>query len=179
MRNTETEAVPTAEDDGAITVKKEQVFWGFEMMQNVLWTIRPFRDSDIEQIIEIETKAFPKSAYSKEILLNCARRLPETFLVLETAGGIEGYILYDLDGHIYSMAVEPSHRRRGYGRALFEQALDYMNDVLWLEVRSKNLGAIEFYRKMGMRVIGRVTGYYEADDALIMVADPKDPRQTS
>jgi ribosomal-protein-alanine N-acetyltransferase len=146
------------------------------MMEKVPWRIREFRASDIQEIMEIETKAFPKSAYSKEILLNYALRLPETFVVLETEDGIEGYILYDPDGHIYSMAVKSSHRRRGFGRALFMQALERGNDVLWLEVRSKNLGAIEFYRKMGMRVIGKVTGYYGADDALIMVSDQKGPK---
>jgi ribosomal-protein-alanine N-acetyltransferase len=143
------------------------------MTEKVPWKIRKFRASDIQQIMGIETMAFPKSAYSKEILLMYALRLPASFLVLETEDGIEGYIIYDLDGHIYSMAVRPSRRRRGFGRALFTQALAHVKDILWLEVRSKNLVAIEFYRKMGMRVTGRVVGYYDTDDALIMALDKK------
>jgi ribosomal protein S18 acetylase RimI-like enzyme len=146
------------------------------MTEKVLWRIREFRAGDIQGIMEIEKNAFPKSAYSKKILMNYALRLPEGFLVLETEDGIKGYILFDLDGHIYSMAVKSSHRRRGFGRALFMQALNHANDILWLEVRSKNLGAIEFYRKMGMRVIGMVAGYYETDDALIMASDQKGPK---
>ncbi len=147
------------------------------MTGKVPWRIREFRASDIQQIMEIETTAFPKSAYSKEILLMYALRLPASFFVLETEDGIEGYIIYDLDGHIYSMAVRSSGRRGGFGRALFVQALEHVKDILWLEVRSKNLIAIEFYRKMGMRVTAKVGGYYDTDDALIMAIDKKAPNQ--
>jgi ribosomal-protein-alanine N-acetyltransferase len=143
------------------------------MTEKIPWRIREFRASDIQQIMEIEATAFPKSAYSKEILLMYSLRFPGSFFVLETEDGIEGYIIYDLDGHIYSMAVRSSRRRRGFGRALFVQALEHVKDILWLEVRCKNLIAIEFYRKMGMRVSGRVGGYYEMDDALIMAFDKK------
>jgi ribosomal protein S18 acetylase RimI-like enzyme len=146
------------------------------MTEKVPWRIREFRASDIQAIMEIEKNAFPKSAYSEKILMDCARRLPESFVVLEAEGSLKGYILFDLDGHIYSMAIKSSHRRRGFGRALFMQALNHASDILWLEVRSKNLGAIEFYRKMGMRVIGMVAGYYETDDALIMASDQKGPK---
>jgi ribosomal protein S18 acetylase RimI-like enzyme len=143
------------------------------MTEKVPWRIREFRANDIQEIMEIEKNAFPKSTYSEKILLDYALRLPESFVVLEAEGGIKGYILFDMDGHIYSMAVKSSHRRRGFGRALFMQALNHANDILWLEVRSKNPGAIEFYRKMGMRVIGMVAGYYETDDALIMASEQK------
>jgi ribosomal-protein-alanine N-acetyltransferase len=153
--------------------KRGAKFEDCEMRGKAPWRIRKFRASDIKQIMEIEATAFPKSAYSKEILLMYALRLPAGFLVLETKDGVEGYIIYDLDGHIYSMAVRSSCRRRGFGRALFVQALQHVKDFLWLEVRSKNLIAIEFYRKMGMRVTGKVGGYYETDDAHIMVLDKK------
>lgn len=42
---------------------------------------------------------------------------------------------------------------------------------LWLEVRSKNTGAIGFYQRIGMRIVGKVQGYYHGDDALIMILD--------
>jgi ribosomal-protein-alanine N-acetyltransferase len=158
--------------------KRGAKFQDCEMRGKVPWRIREFRSSDIEQIMEIEAMAFPKSAFSKEILLMYALRLPLSFLVLETEDGVEGYIIYDLDGHIYSMAVRSSCRRRGFGRALFMQALEHVKDSLWLEVRSKNLTAIEFYRKMGMRVTGKVAGYYGTDDAHIMVLDKKGPNQS-
>ena len=146
-------------------------------LEVALRRIRKFRSNDIEKILEIEAEAFPKSAYSREILLRYALRLPESFLVLETEAGIEGYIIYELEGHVISMAVKTSHRRKGSGTELFRHALSEVED-LWLEVRSRNYGAIRFYEKMGMGAVGTVADYYEADDALIMVLNKKKETRT-
>jgi ribosomal-protein-alanine N-acetyltransferase len=133
--------------------------------------IRKFRKDDLSQIVDIENQAFPKTAYPKEFLLQYANRVPEGFVVLEEDGDILGYIIFDTGGHVYSTAVRPSHRRMGFGGMLFAYASQNAEERLWLEVRSKNDRAIAFYRKMGMKVVGRVPEYYSNDDALIMVLE--------
>lgn len=70
------------------------------------------------------------------------------------------------------MAVKTSHRRKGIGGELFARSLEKA-ERLWLEVRSKNSGAIRFYEKMGMRLVGKVDDYYDGDDALIMALEGK------
>jgi ribosomal-protein-alanine N-acetyltransferase len=82
------------------------------------------------------------------------------------------YIIYNSEGHIISMAVRRSHRREGIGTQLFRHALEKAQS-LWLEVRSRNHGAIKFYESMGMRAAGKVEEYYDGDDALIMVLNEK------
>ena len=52
---------------------------------------------------------------------------------------------------------------------LLLHALEASKKRLWLEVRSKNRGAIAFYKSMGMETAGKVENYYGDDDALIMV----------
>jgi ribosomal-protein-alanine N-acetyltransferase len=121
------------------------------------------------RILEIEEEAFPKTAYPQEVFLYYAARLPDTFVVIETDEHIAGYMIFHVDGHIRSMAVEPAFRRKGLGKKLFMHASGRANKELWLEVRSKNRGAIAFYRKMGMEIVGSHPGYYGDDDALIMV----------
>jgi ribosomal-protein-alanine N-acetyltransferase len=132
--------------------------------------IRIFRQEDLPQIMDIENQAFPKTAYPKEFLLHYARRLPEGFVVIEKGSNILGYMIFDRGGHVYSTAVKVSHRRRGIGTLLFTHASQHARERLWLEVRSKNDGALAFYGKMGMKVVGRVPDYYTTDDALIMAA---------
>ena len=134
-------------------------------------TIRSFLIEDLKQILEIEREAFPKTGYPKEVILNYAKRLPGGFVVVETGEQIVGYMIFDQTGHVYSAAVRPSHRRRGFGRRLFLHASEQSLGKLWLEVRSKNTGAIDFYRRIGMRIVGRVREYYHGDDALIMILD--------
>jgi ribosomal-protein-alanine N-acetyltransferase len=133
--------------------------------------IRPFSLEDLKQILEIEREAFPKTGYPKDVILNYAKRLPDGFIVVETCEQVVGYMIFDQTGHVYSAAVRPSHRRRGFGRKLFLHASEQSYGKLWLEVRSKNTGAIGFYQRIGMRIVGRVEGYYHGDDALIMILD--------
>jgi ribosomal-protein-alanine N-acetyltransferase len=134
-------------------------------------TVRPFFIEDLNQILAIEREAFPKTGYPKEVILNYAKRLPGGFIVVETGEQIVGYMIFDQTGHVYSAAVRPSHRRKGFGRRLFLHASEQSFGKLWLEVRSKNTGAIGFYQRIGMRIVGRVQGYYHGDDALIMILD--------
>ena len=139
------------------------------MPERALARIRKFKIEDIDEILEIEAQAFPKTAYSKEVFLNYAKNFPDSFVIVETGKDIVGYIIFDMDGHIHSTAVKPTYRRRGFGKMLFMHALKYAKTRLWLEVRSKNSAAIKFYERLGMRTVGRIPNYYETDDALIMV----------
>jgi ribosomal-protein-alanine N-acetyltransferase len=139
--------------------------------ETALCTIRSFSLEDLKQILEIEREAFPKTGYPKDVILNYAKRLPDGFIVVETGEQIVGYMIFDQTGHVYSAAVRPSHRRKGFGRKLFLHASEQSYGKLWLEVRSKNTGAIGFYQRIGMRIVGRVEGYYHGDDALIMILD--------
>lgn len=135
-------------------------------------SIRPFRREDIEDIMEIERRAFPKSAYPEALILEYARKYRDGFVVLQLGGEAAGYLIYDRrEGHVFSMAVKPSHRRKGLGTKLFTHARTHAKGKLWLEVRSKNRGAVRFYESLGMKVRGRVPGYYEEDDALVMVLE--------
>jgi ribosomal-protein-alanine N-acetyltransferase len=135
-------------------------------------SVRAFRVEDIHDIMEIERQAFPKSAYPRALILEYARKYPGGFIVMETGREVAAYLIYDeQEGHIFSMAVKPSHRRKGLGRRMFMYARNHVEGKLWLEVRSKNSGAVRFYERLGMRIRGRVPGYYETDDALIMVLE--------
>ncbi len=136
--------------------------------------IRKFKLDDIHKILEIEEEAFPKTAYPKETFLYYAKHFPKNFVVLEAGNDIAGYIIFSMDGHIHSTAVKPIYRRKGFGRMLFMHALGSVKKRLWLEVRSKNIGAIAFYKRMGMQITGKVTNYYGNDDALIMVLSEED-----
>ena len=131
--------------------------------------IRKFETRDIINILEIEKKAFPKTPYTEETFLAYANKLPDSFLVVESGKVIVGYIIFDMSGHIHSTAVKPEYRRKGFGKMLFSHVLMRVEKKLWLEVRSKNRVAIEFYKKMGMKMINKIPGYYGDDDALIMV----------
>jgi ribosomal-protein-alanine N-acetyltransferase len=139
------------------------------MAEEPSFRIRKFVAGDINQILDIEKKAFPKTPYTKTTFLNYANRLPDSFIVVETGDVIVGYIIFDVSGHIHSTAVKTEYRKKGFGERLFGHVLRRVERNLWLEVRSKNRAAIAFYKKMGMKIVDINTDYYGDDDALIMV----------
>ena len=144
------------------------------MDEKPLATMRKFKTEDINQITKIEEQAFPKTAYSKQTFLNYGNSFPDTFIAIETGDDIVGYIIFDRGGHIHSTAVKRTCRMKGFGRMLFMHAIKYARKRLWLEVRSKNSGAIAFYTSLGMRITGKIPNYYGNDDALIMVMSRKE-----
>jgi ribosomal protein S18 acetylase RimI-like enzyme len=88
-----------------------------------------------------------------------ARKLteqPELFLVGAVGAELVATAMVGFDGHrgwVYYLAVSPRHRRRSYGRSLMREAerllLERGCPKLNLQVRSSNVGAIEFYRRLG------------------------------
>ncbi len=143
------------------------------MAENTPVKMRRFKTEDMDQILEIEGQAFPKTPYPKEVFLGYANRPSDRFVVLESGKDLLGYIIFSKDGHIISTAVKSAHRRKGFGRMLFKYALNHAKKKLWLEVRSRNDMAIKFYENMGMEKIGKTRNYYGDDDALILVSGEK------
>jgi ribosomal protein S18 acetylase RimI-like enzyme len=122
------------------------------MAEKHLVKTRKFKAEDINKILEIEKQSFPKTIFSKVTFLNYANSLQDTFIVVESGKDIVGYIIYDLTGHIHSTAIKQSYRRKGFGKMLFMHALRCAKKGLWLEVRTRNHGAIEFYKRLGMKI---------------------------
>jgi len=134
--------------------------------------IRDFELKDLREILEIEKDSFPKTAYSAPVLLYLSHYY--RFLVYDD-GRILGYIAYDpKDGHVISIAVRPESRRKGIGKELMSEMFKECKSS-WLEVRVSNENAQRFYERLGFQLNGRIDGYYDGEDALVMVrAEPQD-----
>ena len=79
------------------------------------------------------------------------------------------------EGEIYRVAVAPHKRQRGIGYRLLDYAVKTSKgqglERLFLEVRSKNVPAINLYRAYGFKEIGTRKNYYKdpQDDAIVML----------
>jgi len=138
--------------------------------------IRNFSLSDLDQILEIEKKVFPKDAYSKSFFEWLYWKYPDGFLVVKNDEKILGYIIgHPEDGSalLISMAIDPNFRRKGIGRKLLNTLLDHFQKKkikeIILHVRTKNKPAINFYEKMGFKTIEIVKNHYQnGEDAYLM-----------
>ena len=146
-------------------------------------TIRNARISDIDALKRIEDKSF-KYPYSKHLLLYLLNTC-DVFLVAVTGDpeGVVGYICGSIEirrgvelGHIISIAVDPSYRRKGIGRRLMEEVIEFYKrrgiSVIYLECRVSNKVAQRFYEKLGFRKECIIKGYYEnGEDAIVYKKD--------
>lgn len=163
------------------------------------YLIQPMRIQDIPEVLEIERVCFsmPWSAhaYRYEIEENTlswyivARPAPAKkdrgvlgkVLALRPGAqarapviGYGGFWMMVDEAHISTLAVAPSHRRRGVGELLLltmiEEAQQRGAATVTLEVRVSNLPAQRLYEKYGFTVQGRRVRYYSdnGEDAYIM-----------
>jgi len=96
----------------------------------------------------------------------------DNILLLETLCFQKGLMEEDVC-RILSIAVHPSYRFKGIGKALIaiaeEQASRDNMTMVKLEVNARNRGAIEFYSKLGYERTGLIPHYYSwGDDAYSM-----------
>jgi ribosomal-protein-alanine N-acetyltransferase len=144
---------------------------------------RPMNSSDLSEVIEIERASFayPWSTnfFLQELKVGCARSL------LAVVGDRSvGYIIYWLLQHeidVHNLAVHPSYRRQGIGRALLEAVIEEARrqraNRVTLEVRKSNEAAQKLYQALGFSAKGVRTAYYSDDgeDALIMALELEGP----
>jgi ribosomal-protein-alanine N-acetyltransferase len=144
--------------------------------------------------MEIEREAFPSawpaSAYELELKQNKLARYIVAVehetpvgprngrLARSEIVGFLGLWLNVGEGHIVTVAVRESHRRRGIGELLLMSAIDiaiaHQQEVVTLECRVSNTSAQALYEKYGFRKVGVRPRYYtdNNEDAVIMTTLP-------
>jgi len=130
--------------------------------------IRRFELTDLDEILQIEAQAFPKSSYTQEMFLHYYHVFRETFLVFEEEK-VLAYIIFRPNGHVISLAVDPAHRRKGFGTCLMNACESRCrSDSLLVEVRKGNIGAQKFYENLGFQLKSKIRLYYRTEDAYVM-----------
>jgi ribosomal protein S18 acetylase RimI-like enzyme len=95
---------------------------------------------------------------------------PELFLVAVDRDRVTGSVMGGYDGHrgwLYAVAVLQSHRRRGLGTALVEEAENRLRAIgckkINLQVRTTNVEVVAFYWALGYGIEDRVSMGKRAD----------------
>lgn len=137
--------------------------------------VRKATAGDIPRIVRIESESF-KDPYSPLLLMNLLSLYPTGFLVAESHQGILGYIIVRIvggKGHIIGLATDEKSRGKGVGSLLVKKAMKYFKTRsakgAWLEVRTSNINAQNFYEKRGFQPLRIIKRYYgDGEDALLL-----------
>lgn len=134
--------------------------------------VRPGGIDDLADVTSVMMRAFDPRFGEAWTSAQCVALLglPGATLHVARAPGLIGFALSRsvLDEcELMLLAVEPTRRRAGVGRALLdrvgEDAAAAGAKSLFLEVRANN-AALHFYRKAGFRQVGERRDYYRGAD---------------
>tara|TARA_Y100001968_G_C19327646_1_gene702592 strand:- start:136 stop:591 length:456 start_codon:yes stop_codon:yes gene_type:complete len=130
----------------------------------------------LNDCIELDKKSlkglWTKSQWEKE--LNDPKRICIGIIDLDTEkllGLCTSWLVID-ELHITSIAVYPTHQRKGLGRFLIVDLLkrskSLMTNNIYLEVKDTNETAKAFYKSMGFKIVGNRANFYkDGSDALV------------
>jgi len=136
------------------------------------FSIRLFRLSDMDRILQIEHASFGKDAYDRNLFADFYHKCGELFLVAVKGRNVCGYMVTCIGGRtasgraeLVSIAVDPRHRGKGIASVLMASTLRRLRRRgvvrVHLMVKVTNKIAIRFYEQYGFHKSRIVRGYYE------------------
>lgn len=124
--------------------------------------IRRLASEDAVHMAEIHKRSFPVSWPVEDMQSHLQKDL-----CLGVGRPVEAFILVQIavdQADVLTIATDPNHRRKGYGRALLKAVEEKLKEnrvtSLYLDVSEKNEGALALYRECDFRAVGRRPAYY-------------------
>ena len=140
--------------------------------------IRQAKLYDVPALSRIEQDSFDSPWSAAEITKDVTSKDGNIYVaVIESDGETAGYAEMRTvagEAQIYNIVIDKAFRGRGLGEELLRHLIDRAKEsgcsMMTLEVRGGNEAAMELYRKLGFREVGRRAGYYSAggEDAVLM-----------
>jgi len=137
---------------------------------------REARPDDLEALYRFEVLCFEQHRFRRDHVEWILRHDRALTLVDDGSDGVTAATMLLFEGQVcrvLSIAVAPGARRRGLGTQMMQAVDAICRDrgvsTIRLEVSTRNLGAIELYRRLGYRTDGVLYGYYSwGEDAYSM-----------
>lgn len=142
--------------------------------------IRKMEIKDADSVYRIENQAFFEPWSKKSLIKDLVSNSFLSHYVYEYEGRIVGFYIasHVLDEvEIFTIAVDSAYRNMGIGKAMLDHLIDISkkrNDKeIYLEVSTKNIAAINLYRKFDFKIMGIRKNYYQklGEDAYNMVKE--------
>ena len=125
----------------------------------------------LDQFYEIEKQCFEQEAFSKQQIGYLLTDYNAIGLVARINSEIAGFIIGRIDvernvtsGHILTLDVLPSYRRKGIAQRLLLEIETIFKErgikESRLEVREGNVAALNLYQRLGYKKVGRLEKYY-------------------
>jgi len=140
---------------------------------------RDATDADAPALADLDRQCFPARPYPERLIGgHVARGAPCYVAEGARDRALVGFAMVDLhpetgDGLLLTIDVVPAMRRRGLGTALLglcaRSVVARGGEIMVLTAGSRNSAALALYAKVGFEEAGAIEGYYDDDDAVVML----------
>lgn len=125
----------------------------------------------LDSLYEIERQSFGGEAFTKQQIAYLLTDYNAIGLAARAGGEIAGFAIVRIDvgrsvpiGHILTLDVLPSQRRKGVAQKLLMETETLLKEKgvkeCRLEVREDNIAAINLYLKLSYKKVGKLKKYY-------------------
>jgi len=136
----------------------------------------------LDRLYEIEMECFNKEAFTKQQIASLLSDYNSVSLIAKENGEIVGFIIgmvyverNSLTGHILTIDVSPTHRRKGTAQKLLREIEKIFKEkgvkACRLEVREENIAALGLYQKLGYKKIAKLKNYYRNAHGIYLKKD--------
>jgi [ribosomal protein S18]-alanine N-acetyltransferase len=130
--------------------------------------LRAYDPGDFEQLYALDHLCFPPGiAYSKWMLRHFLKMPTANCIVATDGEEIPGFVITEEAaplGHVLTLDVAKSHRRRSLGSQLLQRSeaelLERGVTEMVLETAVENIAGVAFWRRHGYRTVGTLKKYY-------------------
>jgi ribosomal-protein-alanine N-acetyltransferase len=138
-------------------------------------TIERAVSADLREVHALEVRCFP-APWRREFFESEITNDSRYNLVARRNGVVAGYLFamwFADEMHINKIAVDASLRRQGVALAMMQRCLSFAAEhavtSIWLEVRSSNDEAQQFYTFLGFEAEYIRNGYYPDGEAAVVM----------
>ncbi len=133
----------------------------------------------LDKLFEIEEQCFDQEAFSKRQISYLLTGYNTIALVAKANSNIVGFIIAQVEiendnlyGHIITINVAPSYRKKGIGRKMLKETESLLKQKgipeCHLEVREDNSAALHLYQNSGYQKISKLERYYGKANGLYL-----------
>lgn len=134
--------------------------------------------ADADRVYEIENESFFEPWSKKKLLKEFEENSFLKHFVYEKGGEVVGFYIISCIAdlvEIFTIAVDKDYREDGIGSKLLDHVINYAREnkasEIWLEASTKNVSAINLYKKYGFKIQTTRKNYYQktGEDAYNMI----------
>ena len=125
----------------------------------------------LDRLYEIETECFDEEAFTKQQIAHLLSDYNSVSLIAKANGEVIGFVIgtiyierNSLTGHILTIDILPTHRRKGIAQKLLQEIEKIFKEkgvnASRLEVREDNIAALRLYLKLGYKKVAKLKNYY-------------------